>query len=563
MKRSVLALLTALLVLLTVCALGEEVQPEDGLDDEGFEIELTDDRELKEGDEGDDVAELQYRLIDLYYLSTEATGTYDAATTEAVRAFQTDFDLEVTGEADAKTQSVLFAAQYRPLKNGCSGDDVKELQTRLTVLGYYKGDVDGEYQDTTEEAVRVFQEANGEEATGIADPDTQKILFWIDETTNEATSSDLGTVMQGTVEYTERLAKGSTGTLVKQLQTRLTELGYYSGPISGNFLGKTMTAVKTLQKQNGVTVDGIVGEVTWNLIFNDASVVLPDATPKPTATPTPVPYAITVDVANQVTTVYGLDENNEHTVIVRQMLCSTGTKKNPSDVGDWVLSGRKAKWCYFPTWGSHARYWTKINDSIAFHSVIYNKVDTMALSVSSYKHLGQRASHGCIRLTVADAKWIYDNVGEGTVVSIVEDMPSDPELRASLALPELNTKTMLPKETPEPTASPEYTSDGQPPLPLAQLKKNDSSEAVYWMQMKLTELGYYHGKCSGTYLDGTVQAVKDFQKAVGLKVTGTASVETLEALYADVLTTPTIEPTPTLEPTPTPVVSLPTPEPNA
>lgn len=558
MKRSLLALLAALLLLLPLGVLGEEeAVPVDDLDDDGFEITVTEDRDLKEGDEGDDVSTLQYRLKDLYYLTGEASGVYDAATTEAVKSFQEDFGLDATGEADAKTQSLLFAAQYRPLKKGCTGDDVKELQTRLTVLGYYKGKISGEFLDATEEAVRAYQEANGEEATGVADVDTLTILLQVSEASSDTT--DTGTVMQGTVAYTERLAKGSTGTLVKQLQTRLTELGYYSGPISGNFLGKTMTAVKTLQKQNGVTVDGIVGEVTWNLIFNDASVVLPDATPKPTPTPTPVPYAITVDVANQVTTVYGLDENGEHTVIVRQMLCSTGTKSNPSDPGDWVLTGRKAKWCYFPKWGGHARYWTRINSSIAFHSVIYNAVDTMALAKSSYKNLGKRVSHGCIRLTVADAKWIYDNCGEGTVVSIVENMAADPELRASLKLPALNTKTMLPEETPEPTASPVYVSNGLPPMPLAQLKKNDSSEAVYWMQMKLTELGYYHGKCSGTYLDGTVQAVKDFQKAAGLKVTGTATVATLEALYTDVLTTPTIEPTPTLAPTPTPVASLPTP----
>ena len=558
MKRSLLTLLAVLLFLLPLGAMSEEeAVPVDDLDDDGFEITVTEDRDLKEGDEGDDVSTLQYRLKDLYYLTSDATGVYDAATTAAVKSFQEDFGLEATGEADAKTQSLLFASQYRPLKKGCTGDDVKELQTRLTVLGYYKGKVSGEYLDATEEAVRAYQEANGEEVTGIADVDTLAVLLQASEESSDATDTD--TVMQGTVEYTERLAKGSTGTLVKQLQTRLTELGYYSGPISGNFLGKTMTAVKTLQKQNGVTVDGIVGEVTWNLIFNDASVVLPDATPKPTPTPTPVPYAITVDVANQVTTVYGLDENGEHTVIVRQMLCSTGTKSNPSDPGDWVLTGRKAKWCYFPKWGGHARYWTRINSSIAFHSVIYNAVDTKALAKSSYKNLGKRVSHGCIRLTVDDAKWIYDNCGEGTVVSIVEDMPADPELRASLKLPALNTKTMLPEETPEPTASPVYVSDSLPPMPLAQLKKNDSSEAVYWMQMKLTELGYYHGKCSGTYLDGTVQAVKDFQKAAGLKVTGTATVATLEALYADVLTTPTIEPTPTLAPTPTPIVSLPTP----
>ena len=38
---------------------------------------------------------------------------------------------------------------------------------------------------------------------------------------------------------------------------------------------------------------------------------------------------------------------------------------------------------------------------------------------------------------MADAKWIYDHVGKGTVVTIREDLPDDPELRASLELPPL------------------------------------------------------------------------------------------------------------------------------
>ena len=79
---------------------------------------------------------------------------------------------------------------------------------------------------------------------------------------------------------------------------------------------------------------------------------------RPTPVPTPVPYAITVDVRNQVTIVYGLDENGEYTVPVKQMVCSTGMKATPSDVGEWVLNGRKARWCYFPTWGSHCLLYT-------------------------------------------------------------------------------------------------------------------------------------------------------------------------------------------------------------
>ncbi|MBQ7865229.1 MAG: peptidoglycan-binding protein, partial [Clostridia bacterium] len=65
------------------------------------------------------------------------------------------------------------------------------------------------------------------------------------------------------------------------------------------------------------------------------------------------------------------------------------------------------------------------------------------------------------------------------------------------------------------------------------------------------ELGYYQGKCSGTYLAGTASAVKAFQKANGLSVNGdVASVQMLEKLYEQELATPT--PAPTEAPIPTP-----------
>lgn len=562
MKRLMMLALCALMLLPCSLALSEG---DVILQDEEGEVEevIIDSRELKYGDEGDDVKVLQQRLTELFYYSGNLSGRYREGTRAAIKAFQEDFDLEVTGEADAKTQSLLFSTLYRPLKVGSSGEDVKRLQTRLMELGYYTGKISGNYLEGTKSAIAAFQEKIGEEATGIADPDTQSVLYSGDALSQSAKAAAATTptmaidsflvdedapqetapMPEETVPYSKRLAKGSSGKLVKQLQNRLTELGYYTGPVSGNFLGNTRNAVKAFQTQNGLDSDGIVGELTWNALFNDPGVVLPDSTPKPTPEPTPVPFAITVDVTNQVTTVYGRDAEGNYSVVVREMLCSTGTKSYPSDIGEFTLNGRTARWCYFPKWGGHAQYWTRINSAIAFHSVCYNSVSVMDLSVSSYKNLGKRASHGCIRLLVADAKWIYDNVGAGTVVTIRDDLPADPELVASLKVPPLNRKNMLPEETPEPTAEPLYISGAQPPMPLEKLKKNDSSEAVYWLQRKLTDLGYYHGKCSGTYLAGTQEAVKAFQKANGLKVSGTATVETLEKLYEQELATPTPQPT--------------------
>ncbi len=594
MRRGLSFLLAVMMLLAAVPALGEqnisagnmeegETAPLDdpseqepavtAAEDESLEEEIIEGRDLQYGDEGEDVLELQTRLRELKYYTGNLSGRYREGTREAVRSFQTDYGLEETGIADAQTQTVLYSAMYRPLRYGSTGDDVKALQTRLMELGYYKGKISGNYLEGTQSGIRSFQEKAGLTANGVADPGTQEALFdpkAVGKNDGEAVSESAtpipdennflvddnetalenGVVMADEpVDFTKVLKSGSSGSLVKQLQTRMAHLGYYDGPISGNFAKKTLRAVKKIQKQNGMEATGRVDEATWNVIFNDPRIVMPENTAKPTPSPTPVPFAITVDVANQVTTVYGRDEEGNYTVVVKQMLCSTGTKNNPSDVGDWVLNGRHATWCTFPKWAnSYARYWTRINSSIAFHSVLYTAVSYSALDVSSYKKLGKRASHGCVRLTVADAKWIYDNIGAGTVVSIVEGMKADPELRDSLKLPPLNTKTMLPQETPIPTAEPVYNSSVKPADLERTLKKNNEGEAVFWAQNRLKELGYYTGKCSGKIMNGTVEALKAFQRAAGLRVNGTLDQSTLDALYAAEKPEPEATPNPTAVP---------------
>lgn len=530
-----------------------ETIPVDMMDEEGTDSDI---RILQYGMDGDDVLAVQTKLKELEYYTGNLSGRYREGTRAAIKKFQKEFDLDVTGVADERTQTVLMETKYRPLQYGSTGEQVKKLQTRLTELGYYKGKISGNYLEGSRYGIKLFQEKMGMTVNGIADPETLEAIYqpgapgrYDDETASaqptptpqfenflvDDNASDEQAVMPDeAVTFTRKLKYGDSGKLVKQLQQRITDLGYYTGPISGSFQGNTRNAIKKIQKQNAMTENGVVDEATWNLIFNDVTIVLPNATPKPTPEPTPVPFAVTVDVRNQVVTVYTRDDNGQYTVPVRQMLCSSGTTKNPSDVGDWVLNGRKANWCTFPQWGNtYARYWTRINSSIAFHSVIYTAVNNKSVKVSSYKALGKRASHGCIRLTVADAKWVYDNVGAGTVVTIREDLPEDPELRDSLKLPELNTKTMLPKETPQPTAEPEYVSNTVPEFKLRELSKGDQGEDVYWLQRKLTDLGYYHGKCSGTYLGGTQNAVKEYKKDHGMSANTAADVKMQEALYAD------------------------------
>jgi N-acetylmuramoyl-L-alanine amidase len=55
---------------------------------------------------------------------------------------------------------------------------------------------------------------------------------------------------------------GSTGDEVKKIQTKLKNWGYYSGSVDGIYGSKTVSAVKSFQKKNGLTVDGIAGPKT-------------------------------------------------------------------------------------------------------------------------------------------------------------------------------------------------------------------------------------------------------------------------------------------------------------
>lgn len=64
---------------------------------------------------------------------------------------------------------------------------------------------------------------------------------------------------------TQALSKyGSRGNEVKQIQEKLKRWGYYKGSVDGIYGSQTLSAVKSFQKKNGLTVDGIAGEKTLN-----------------------------------------------------------------------------------------------------------------------------------------------------------------------------------------------------------------------------------------------------------------------------------------------------------
>ncbi len=150
------------------------------------EIELN--PTLKEGDTGNYVIILQAKLKVLGYYDLSITGSFDNYTKDAVVKFQKANDISPTGivnseswlklyELTSQRESAYNIKQTKPtLKLGSTGIYVVELQTLLKDLLYYNGPIDGNFDTTTQTAVKSFQTNNRLTSDGIVGRNTWSAL---------------------------------------------------------------------------------------------------------------------------------------------------------------------------------------------------------------------------------------------------------------------------------------------------------------------------------------------------------------------------------------------------
>ncbi len=150
----------------------------------------------------------------------------------------------------------------------------------------------------------------------------------------------------------------------------------------------------------------------------------------------PGPFQIRINKQMNCTTIYVQDGENGFIIPYKSFLCSTG---DDTPIGTFKTP-EKYRWRLMVT-GEYCQYLTRLGAGlpILMHSAIYEKPNPYTLYSSTYNFLGISRSHGCIRFTAADCKWIYDHCALGTSVTVYNSPVPGPFDRPAL-------KVIIPSE---------------------------------------------------------------------------------------------------------------------
>lgn len=250
---------------------------------------------LRTGSTGTEVEQVQFWLLGLSQYNTAipavtVDGRFGAATANAVRAFQRTAGLTVDGVVGQQTWEALYAAWVSAqsdsggiaypgsaIRTGATGNNVRQIQFWLLMAsGNYSAlsavAVDGRFGTGTANAVRAFQSYFGLTADGVVGRAT---WYKLNEVALAVANKIVGTnVAPGTFPGTMR--EGSSGTGVRAVQYYLRQLAafYPNVPtvtVDGQFGSATTAAVRAWQRQAGLTADGVVGALTWESLYDNAT----------------------------------------------------------------------------------------------------------------------------------------------------------------------------------------------------------------------------------------------------------------------------------------------------
>ncbi len=434
---------------------------------------------LSVGSRGDEVVILQKKLIQYGFLAGNADGAYGQQTSKAVKAFQEYLNAQgrsITADGDGSPVTLYylylpdFSTYVSKVSLGSTGSEVKRVETRLANLGYMDATPDEEFDAYAARALELFQRQTSLPNTGIADRVTSELLFSAAAPSTDRCAlheitkgdnglvvtyvekalytggmvailsggrygSDVETALERLYEYAQITAPSKAALFadathlsteavtvlldgllephgaaneaeITRIQRRLHAL-YYLGryEIDGKLGDSTTSAIRQFQSTNGLPETGGVDSETLLRLFSD------DAIAKR------LPYRVEVSINAQTVTVYEWMDTGEY-VQVHQFTCSTGLG-NSTPRGIFLDGYPANRWHHFKKFDCWAQYSFEIEGNIMFHSVLYSEKDTSTLREGSVYALGSPASHGCIRLSVKSAQWLFNHCKRGSLVIVI------------------------------------------------------------------------------------------------------------------------------------------------
>ncbi|MBG1241328.1 peptidoglycan-binding domain-containing protein [Nostoc sp. NZL] len=256
---------------------------------------------LEKGDRGPSVRNLQQKLKTAGFHQAPVTQVYDVSTQEAVRRFQKAAGLPVDGivgastlqkleswqakkpsttTTQAKKATVVSTQAKKPsttssassqrrnpnyLTKGDEGEDVRVLQERLRVAGFYYGNATGIFGPITEEAVKRFQDSYKLSVDGVVGPATLRKLPGVGIGDGEEAPKNQKVVNR------DKLRVGDRGEPVRIIQEQLIQAGYLEGEPNGYYGPYTADAVRRFQAANYLAASGVAGPTTRAKLYSSVN----------------------------------------------------------------------------------------------------------------------------------------------------------------------------------------------------------------------------------------------------------------------------------------------------
>ena len=213
------------------------------------------------------VKQVERLLKKFGYAPGRIDGVEDASLTKAIKKFQKEHKLKVTGKVsnrlitsiekridDSKTKKTSDSKSTSSSSTKTKPSaDVKKIETLLKKLGYSPGKVDGVENATLTKAIKKFQKDFKLKVTGKT---SKTLIKSLEKRVKEAGSSTKTTTKKKTTSATKPKADAN----VKKVETLLKKLGYSPGRVDGIENATHTTAIRKFQKDNKLKVTGKVSK---------------------------------------------------------------------------------------------------------------------------------------------------------------------------------------------------------------------------------------------------------------------------------------------------------------